>query len=85
MNRTVTDRLLCSTDTSHTSERSGSGWTVTWLPGRVLTPSQAEAAMNIAEELGTIPACPQWKWHEAQVRCHETLRARQDSNPRLVA
>ena len=54
-------------------------------PGRVLTPSQAEAAMNIAEELGTIPACPQWKWHEAQVRCHETLRARQDSNPRPVA
>ena len=59
MNRTVTDKLICSTDTPHTAERSGSGWTVTWLPGRVLASSQAEAAMNIAEELGTIPACPQ--------------------------
>ena len=35
---------------------SGNDWTVTWLPGRVLTRSQAEAAMAIAEELGTIPA-----------------------------
>ena len=59
MNRTVTDKLIGSTDTPHTAERSGSGWTVTWLPGRVLTPSQAEAAMNIAEERGTIPAHPQ--------------------------
>jgi hypothetical protein len=25
------------------------------------------------------------KWHEAQVRCHETWRARQDSNPRPAA
>ena len=60
MNRTVTDKLICSTDTPHTAERSGIGWTVTRLPGRVLTPSQTEAAMNIAEERGTIPACPQW-------------------------
>jgi hypothetical protein len=37
MNRTVTDKLICSTDTPHTAERSGSDWTVTWLPGRVLT------------------------------------------------
>jgi len=25
------------------------------------------------------------KWHEAQVRCHETARARQNSNPRPAA
>jgi hypothetical protein len=35
---------------------AGDGWTVTWLPGRVLSRSQAEAAVAIAEEVGTIPA-----------------------------
>jgi hypothetical protein len=25
------------------------------------------------------------EWHEAQVRCHESWRARQDSNPRPAA
>jgi ribosomal protein L37AE/L43A len=56
MSRTVTDTLIRSPCTAHTAELSGNGWTVTWLPGRILTRSQAEAAMNIAEELGAIPA-----------------------------
>jgi hypothetical protein len=54
--RTVTDKLIWSSCTPHTAALAGNGWTVTWLPGRVLTRSQAEAAMAIAEEVGTIPA-----------------------------
>jgi hypothetical protein len=54
--RTVTDTLICSSCPRHTAALAGNGWTVTWLPGWVLTRSQAEAAMAIAEEVGTIPA-----------------------------
>jgi hypothetical protein len=53
---TITPRLMRSTHTAHTARPCGAGWTVSWLPGRVLTRSQAVAAMNIAEAAGAIPA-----------------------------
>jgi hypothetical protein len=58
---TITDRLMRSPYTPHTATAwpvpdEPTLWTVTWLPGRNLTRSQAEAAMNIAETFGRIPA-----------------------------
>jgi len=54
---TTTNRVIRGTDTAHTARLAPSClWRVTWLPGRELTQSQAEAAMQIAEEAGRIPA-----------------------------
>lgn len=52
MGTRITDREMTSNKTRHTA-RAGAdgGWEVTWLPGRVLTHSQAVTAMTIAESL----------------------------------
>jgi len=52
---TITDRAMRSPDTLHTARPDGDGWAVTWLPGRNLTRSQANAAMVLAESVGRIP------------------------------
>ena len=52
---TITNHLICSADTPPAAELGDGGWTVTWLPGRVLTEGQA-AAMEIAEAASQIPA-----------------------------
>jgi hypothetical protein len=49
----ITDREMTSDQTRHTARTSDDGgWVVTWLPGRVLTHSQAITALTIAEVLG---------------------------------
>ena len=45
---TITDKTMRSADTRHTARPAGEGWEVSWLPGRVLTRSQAVSAMQIA-------------------------------------
>lgn len=48
----ITDHEMTSDRTRHTARASADGgWVVTWLPGRVLTHSQAVTAMTIAEVL----------------------------------
>ena len=44
----ITDEAKTS-DTTHSTRPAGDGWTVTWLPGRVLTRNQATTAMVLAE------------------------------------
>lgn len=54
---TITDKAIRGTDTPHRAHRQLSAtWTVTWLPGRLLSRDQAITAMTIAEEVGRIPA-----------------------------
>jgi hypothetical protein len=58
---TITGRVMRSPYTRHAATAwpvpgEPTLWTVTWLPGRNLTRDQAEAAMNIAESAGRIPA-----------------------------
>jgi hypothetical protein len=45
----ISDGEMSSDQTRHTARAAGGGWTVTWLPGRVLTRDQAITAMTIAE------------------------------------
>jgi hypothetical protein len=57
---TITARLIRSADTPHTAELTGQAdagsWRVSWLPDRLLTRAQAEAAMSIAEAAGQMPS-----------------------------
>jgi hypothetical protein len=57
---TITARLIRSADTPHTAELTGladaGSWRVSWLPDRLLTRAQAEAAMSIAEAAGQMPS-----------------------------
>jgi hypothetical protein len=46
---TVTGKLMRSTETSHIGRFADGGWTVSWLPGRVLGEDDAGVAMAIAE------------------------------------
>src|SRR5438046_931409 len=52
---TITNHLIRCADTPHTAELGDGGWTVTWLPGGVLTEGRA-AAMEIAEAASQIRA-----------------------------
>ena len=61
MSLTITDQIMRSADTAHAATAwpvpdEPTLWTVTWLPGRNLTRTQAVSAMTIAEEVGRIPA-----------------------------
>jgi len=50
----IADHTMTSDRTRHTAQADADGgWEVTWLPGRVLTHSQAVTAMTIAEVLAT--------------------------------
>ena len=49
MSTKITDTDMSSDLTRHTARAAADGWTVTWLPGRVLTRDQAVTAMTIAE------------------------------------
>jgi hypothetical protein len=49
---TITMLAMRSTSTRHTARATSWGWSVTWLPGRVLSQSQAVTAMTIAETIG---------------------------------
>ena len=40
---------MTSDTTPHSARAEGGGWTVTWLPGRVLTRNQATTAMVLVE------------------------------------
>jgi hypothetical protein len=54
---TITSRVMRGTDTPHTAKLTGSGhWRASWLPDRDLPQAQAEAAMEIAEAAGRMPA-----------------------------
>lgn len=60
---TVTSKLMRSTETSHIGRLADGGWTVSWLPGRVLSEDDAGVAMVIAETAaGGIwqPDDPRW-------------------------
>jgi hypothetical protein len=52
---TITDLLIGNADTPHTAGLGGGRWTVTSLPGHVLTEVRA-AAMETAEAACQIPA-----------------------------
>jgi hypothetical protein len=60
MGLTITSKLIRSSASSHTAELEGQAladaWSVSWLPGRVLTGRQAVAAMELADAVGQIPA-----------------------------
>jgi hypothetical protein len=45
----ISDTEMTSDVTRHTATHTGGGWTVTWLPGRTLTQSEAITAMTVAE------------------------------------
>ena len=49
---TITGKLIRSDKTTHTAALGAEGWSVTWLPGRTLTQSQAVTAMQIAQTAG---------------------------------
>jgi hypothetical protein len=49
---TITDTSMSSPATPHTAAATGGGWTVSWLPGRILTRDQATTAMVIANIVG---------------------------------
>ena len=49
MNIRITDEAMISDTTLHSARAEGDGWTVTWLPGRVLTRNQVITAMVLAE------------------------------------
>lgn len=60
---TVTSKLMRSTETRHIGRLTDGGWTVSWLPGRVLSEDDAGVAMIIAERAaGGIwqPDDPRW-------------------------
>jgi hypothetical protein len=65
---TVTSKLMRSTETSHIGRFTDGGWTVSWLPDRVLSEDDAGVAMVIAETAaGGIwqPDDPRWPALEA--------------------
>jgi hypothetical protein len=49
MSTRINETEMTSTVTDHTAQHIGTGWVVTWLPGRMLTANQAVTAMTIAE------------------------------------
>ena len=57
---TIAARLIRSADAPHTAELTGradvGSWRVSWLPDRLLTRAQAEAAMSIAAAIGQMPS-----------------------------
>jgi hypothetical protein len=53
---TITDQVMTSPDTPHTAQALGDRWAVSWLPGRMLTKSQATTAMMMAEVVSQTPA-----------------------------
>jgi len=52
---TVTDRLIRGLVTDHTAAAVAGGWTLTWLPGRLVTREQALAGMSLAEIIARTP------------------------------
>ena len=44
---------MTSDHTEHHATRTGDGWKVTWLPGRMLDHNEATTAMTIAERIAT--------------------------------
>ena len=67
---TITEQIMRSPDTAHTATAwpvpdpdEPTLWTVTWLPGRNLTRSQATTAMMLAQAVGRgvgLSDDPQW-------------------------
>jgi hypothetical protein len=60
---TITPTIMRSVDTAHVARTTGEGWEVSWLPGRVLSQSQAVTAMMIAQAVGRgvgLSDDPQW-------------------------
>jgi hypothetical protein len=47
----ITNEKMTSDSTPHTAQATDGGWSVTWLPGRVLTRNEAITAMTIAESI----------------------------------
>ena len=45
----ISDTEMTSDITRHTATHTDGGWSVTWLPGRTLTQSEAITAMTVAE------------------------------------
>lgn len=57
---TLTANVVFRSDgTKHIAWNTGKRWQVSWMPERVFTQDQAEAAMNIAELVGTGYASPE--------------------------
>jgi hypothetical protein len=46
---TITDKIMRSDQTAHTAAPSGDGWSVTWLPGRLMDRGSAVIAMTLAD------------------------------------
>jgi hypothetical protein len=55
---TITDTIIRGDHTPHTATPSGESWSVTWLPGRQLSRSQAITAMILASTIGTNQSSP---------------------------
>jgi hypothetical protein len=53
VNIRITGEAMTSDTTPHSARAEGDGWTVTWLPGRVLTRNQAITAMVLAETVAS--------------------------------
>jgi hypothetical protein len=49
MNLLITQDVIVSQDTGHTAARVEGGWTLSWLPGRVVDRDQAVTGMTLAE------------------------------------
>lgn len=58
MSTTITDDTMTSTNSPHTARRVDGGWTVSWLPDRILDRNQALTAMTIAELVATNHVTP---------------------------
>jgi hypothetical protein len=56
MTLTITSHVIRGAGTRHlATSADGTGWVVTWLPGRTLTRSQAITAMLIAQSAAHAP------------------------------
>jgi hypothetical protein len=67
MSVTTGPAIIKSDVTLHKAVRhDGGGWSVTWLPGRILSPAQAAAAISLADDVAqrgyelNNPLSPRW-------------------------
>jgi hypothetical protein len=85
----ITDKMIHGDSTRHTAElvRAGPGgaWRVSWLPGRVLTRSQATTAMMIAQALGRIPAAASPRAYGGRLRGRVDSWAAEDASSHLCS
>jgi hypothetical protein len=62
----ITDTAMTSSVTEHCAELTPEGWTVTWLPGRVLNRNEVITAMTLVEIYANNPPAGSKWWKAAR-------------------